>query len=114
MKDNEKNGVLTDGERDELLHVLEERFNKNKDRHKGIEWDAVLKKLEARPDKLWSLNEMERTGGEPDVVAQDKQSGEILFFDCAAESPAGPCPIIRSSHLSIPIPHCRIINILHK
>ncbi len=66
---------------------MKTRFEKNAARHKGIEWAAVQKKLEAAPEKLWSLQEMERTGGEPDVVGCDKKSGEFLFYDCAAETP---------------------------
>lgn len=73
----------------ELLGKLEERFIKNMHRHKGINWDEVRSKLEANVDKLWSLSEMERTGGEPDVVSRDKSTGEYIFHDCAAESPAG-------------------------
>lgn len=72
---------------DELLHTLKARFEKNSSRHKGIEWAKVQAKLEAAPEKLWSLNEMEKTGGEPDVVGEDK--GEYLFYDCSAESPKG-------------------------
>lgn len=73
----------------ELLNLLKVRFDKNKNRHKGIEWDKVQARLEANADKLWSLNEMEETGGEPDVVGYDKKTGEYLFYDCAAESPKG-------------------------
>jgi len=73
----------------ELLRILQTRFEKNSDRHKGIEWAKVQAKLEAAPEKLWSLNEMERTGGEPDVVGYDKQTGEYIFYDCSAESPKG-------------------------
>lgn len=72
-----------------LLATLAERFNKNMNRHKGIEWNAVQTKLKASKAKLWSLNEMESTGGEPDVVGYDKKSGEYIFYDCSAESPAG-------------------------
>jgi hypothetical protein len=72
-----------------LLRTLKARFEKNMNRHKGIEWTKVQAKLESNADKLWSLNEMERTGGEPDVVGFDKKSGEFLFFDCSAESPGG-------------------------
>jgi len=78
---------LSPAQQDELLATLKARFEKNAARHKGIEWSAVQAKLEAAPEKLWSLNEMERTGGEPDVVGQDKKSGEFLFYDCAAETP---------------------------
>ena len=72
---------------EELLHTLKTRFENNPNRHKGIEWTKVQAKLEAGPEKLWSLNEMEKTGGEPDVVGQD--NGEYLFYDCSAESPKG-------------------------
>ncbi len=72
-----------------LLDELKKRFEKNKNRHKGIAWESVEAKLEANPTKLWSLNEMESTGGEPDVVGFDKKSGEYIFYDCAAESPKG-------------------------
>jgi hypothetical protein len=75
------------GQRDELLQVLKTRFEKNMHRHKGLDWAKVQARLEANPEKLFSLNEMERTGGEPDVVGQQK--GEYIFFDCVAESPAG-------------------------
>ncbi|MBC7934176.1 MAG: DUF4256 domain-containing protein [Rhizobacter sp.] len=80
---------LSATEHHELLKLLQSRFKKNKDRHSNIEWAAVEAKLEANPAKLWSLNEMEITGGEPDVVAHDKKSGEYIFYDCAAESPKG-------------------------
>lgn len=73
----------------ELLGGLEERFGRNTDRHEGMEWTDVRARLEARPEKLWSLFEMERTGGEPDVVGFDKETGEYVFFDCSAESPKG-------------------------
>ena len=73
----------------ELLSTLKARFEKNMNRHKGLEWAKVQAKLEASPEKLWSLNEMERTGGEPDVVGYDKKTGEYTFFDCAVESPKG-------------------------
>ena len=74
---------------DELLTTLKARFTKNMNRHKGLDWDKVQSKLEDNPDKLWSLSEMERTGGEPDVVTLDAKSGEILFCDCSDESPKG-------------------------
>ncbi len=80
---------LSSKEQKELLSTLEDRFNKNKNRHKGIEWAKVQTKLEAKPEKIWSLNEMEKTGGEPDVVSQDKKTGEYIFYDCSAESPKG-------------------------
>jgi hypothetical protein len=76
-------------QQNELLSTLKTRFTKNMDRHKGIEWDKVRQRLEAHPSKLWSLNEMEETGGEPDVVGHDKKTGEYIFIDCAAESPKG-------------------------
>lgn len=73
----------------ELLGLLEARFRKHMQRHKGLSWEAVQTRLEAEPAKLWSLNEMEISGGEPDVVLLDKTTGEYLFYDCAAESPKG-------------------------
>jgi hypothetical protein len=78
---------LGKGDQEELLAKLEERFEKNKDRHNGIKWEKVRQKLEASPAKMWSLSEMERTGGEPDVIGQEKSG--YLFVDCSAESPAG-------------------------
>src|SRR3989441_262049 len=80
---------LSPQQREELLRALEARFEKNMNRHKGIEWAKVQAKLEANSEKLWSLNEMERTGGEPDVVGHDKKTGEYIFFDCSVESPKG-------------------------
>jgi hypothetical protein len=77
------------GPRKELLETLKARFESNMSRHEGIEWAEVQAKLDARPDRLWSLNEMERTGGEPDVVGQDRKTGEYLFYDCSEESPRG-------------------------
>ena len=76
-------------QREELLRVLKARFEKNMSRHKGLEWAKVQAKLEADAEKLWSLNEMERTGGEPDVVGYDKKTDEYIFYDCSAESPQG-------------------------
>jgi hypothetical protein len=76
-------------QREELLQTLKARFEKNINRHKGVEWAKVQAKLEANNEKLWSLNEMERTGGEPDVVGHDKKSGEYIFYDCSTESPKG-------------------------
>jgi hypothetical protein len=76
-------------QREELLKALKARFEKNMNRHKGLEWAKVQAKLEANSEKLWSLNEMERTGGEPDVVAHDKKMGEYIFYDCSLESPQG-------------------------
>src|SRR6202030_1100113 len=75
--------------REELLNTLTARFEKNMNRHKDLEWAKVKAKLEANTEKLWSLNEMERTGGEPDVVGHDKKTGEYVFYDCSAESPKG-------------------------
>jgi hypothetical protein len=72
-----------------LLGALKARFEKNMNRHKGLEWAQVQARLEANPEKLWSLNEMERTGGEPDLVGHDKKTGEYIFYDCAADSPKG-------------------------
>ena len=80
---------LSPKQREELLTALKARFEKNMNRHKGLEWAKVQARLEANPEKLWSLNEMERTGGEPDVVGQDKKTGEYIFFDCSAQSPKG-------------------------
>ena len=76
-------------QREELFRALKARFEKNMNRHKGLEWAKVQAKLEANTEKLWSLNEMERTGGEPDVVGHDKKTGEYIFYDCSAESPKG-------------------------
>lgn len=81
-----KNKILP-ADREELLKELKTRFEKNVERHKGLEWAKVQTKLEAKPEKLWTLGEMERTGGEPDVVGLDKASGEFIFYDCSAESP---------------------------
>jgi hypothetical protein len=80
---------LSPKERDELLATLKARFEKNLNRHKGLDWAKVQARLEANAQKLWSLNEMERTGGEPDVVGQDKTTGEFIFFDCSSETPRG-------------------------
>ena len=80
---------LSPEQREELLGTLKARFEKNMDRHKGLAWAQVKAKLEANAEKLWSLNEMERTGGEPDVVSHDKKTGEYTFYDCSAESPKG-------------------------
>lgn len=80
---------LSAGETKELLATLEARFAKNMNRHKGASWTDVLKRLEASPEKLWSLHEMEASGGEPDVVGRVKGSGEYVFYDCSAESPKG-------------------------
>jgi Protein of unknown function (DUF4256) len=80
---------LSSSKQVELLTMLQDRFENNMKRHKGLDWSKVQAKLEANPDKLWSLSEMETTGGEPDVVGQDKKSGEYIFFDCSKESPKG-------------------------
>ena len=80
---------LTPKHREELLSALKARFEKNRNRHKGFEWVKIQAKLEGNKEALWSLAEMERTGGEPDVVGIDKATGEYIFFDCSAESPAG-------------------------
>lgn len=80
---------LTSVESKSLLQILEDRFKKNINRHSAVKWEAVLGKLEANPEKLWSLNEMERTGGEPDIVGQNSDTGAFIFYDCSAESPAG-------------------------
>jgi hypothetical protein len=88
-KTNSNKKKLSSEQREELLRALKARFEKNMNRHKGLEWTKVQAKLEANPEKLWSLNEMERTGGEPDVVGFDKKTGEYMFYDCSAESPKG-------------------------
>src|ERR1700722_6750401 len=80
---------LSPKQREELLAALKARFEKNMNRHKGLDWAKVQVKLEANPEKLWSLNEMERTGGEPDVVGLDKKSGEYVFYDCSEQTPEG-------------------------
>jgi uncharacterized protein DUF4256 len=80
---------LSPEQREELLRALRARFEKNMNRHKALAWAKVQAKLEGNAEKLWSLNEMERTGGEPDVVGHDKKTGEYIFYDCSAESPKG-------------------------
>jgi hypothetical protein len=80
---------LPPGQREELLNTLKARFEKNMQRHEGLEWAEVQARLESEPEKLWSLHEMERTGGEPDVVGLDKKTGETIFYDCSAETPKG-------------------------
>ena len=87
VKTNKKE--LPPKEREELLKALKARFEKNLGRHKGLEWAKVQARLEANAEKLWSLNEMERTGGEPDVVGHDKKTGEYIFFDCSEQTPEG-------------------------
>ncbi|MBO1511064.1 DUF4256 domain-containing protein [Metabacillus bambusae] len=84
-----RNKELSLEQREELLRALKARFEKNMNRHKDLEWAKVQAKLEANTEKLWSLNEMEITGGEPDVVSHDKKTGEYIFYDCSAESPKG-------------------------
>src|SRR5947207_2608777 len=86
---NSNKKELSPEQREETLRALQVRFEKNMNRHQGLEWAKVQAKLEANADKLWSLNEMERTGGEPDVVGHDKKTGECVFYDCSAESPKG-------------------------
>lgn len=80
---------LSPKQKEELLKILKERFEKNMNRHKGIEWEKVQTRLDAKPEKLWSLNEMEATGGEPDVVSLGTKSDEFIFVDCSEESPKG-------------------------
>jgi hypothetical protein len=87
MKSNKRE--LPVKEREELLGKLKARFEKNMNRHHALEWAKVKARLDAHPEQLWSLNEMERTGGEPDVVGNDKRTGEFIFFDCSAETPKG-------------------------
>ncbi len=89
MKSTEIKKELSHKQRQELLAALKARFEKNMNRHKGLDWAKVQARLEATPEKLWSLHEMERTGGEPDVVGHDKKTGEYVFFDCSAETPRG-------------------------
>ena len=86
---NRMNPKLAPEQREELLRALKVRFEKSMNRHKGLEWTKIQAKLEANPKELWSLNEMERTGGEPDVVGHNKKTGEYIFNDCSAESPKG-------------------------
>lgn len=85
----EKTMKLSPAQHDELLNLLKARFEKNMNRHPGLAWPDILAKLEANPEKLWSLSEMENTGGEPDVVGLDPKSGQYIFCDCAAETPKG-------------------------
>jgi hypothetical protein len=86
---NSNKKELSPEQREELLRALKARFGKNTSRHKGLEWAKVQAKLEANTEKLWSLNEMERTRGEPDVVGYDEKTGEYIFYDCSAQSPQG-------------------------
>jgi hypothetical protein len=89
MKGVKTKKELSREQREELLRTLKVRFEKNMNRHKGFEWARVKAKLEANAEKLWSLNEMEKTGGEPDVVDHDEKTGEYIFFDCSPETPKG-------------------------
>ncbi|MFN2622034.1 MAG: DUF4256 domain-containing protein [Chthoniobacterales bacterium] len=89
MNKQTKSKRLPPERREELLGVLEARFKKNMNRHKGLEWTKVQLRLDANAEKLWSLNEMENTGGEPDVVGHDNKTGEYIFFDCSPQSPVG-------------------------
>ena len=86
---NGSNKDLSPQQHKELLGALKARFEKNTNRHKGLQWAQVQSKLHANAEKLWSLNEMERTGGEPDVIGHDNKTGEYMFYDCSAESPKG-------------------------
>jgi hypothetical protein len=86
---NSNKKKLSPEQREELLRALKARFEKNMNRHEGLEWAKVQAKLEANTEKLWPLNEMERTGGEPDVIGYDNKMDEYIFYDCSAESPAG-------------------------
>jgi hypothetical protein len=89
MKSAKTKKELSQRQREELLIALKARFEKNMNRHGDLEWAQLQAKLEGNSEKLWSLNEMERTGGEPDVVGQDRKTGEYIFFDCSAETPKG-------------------------
>ena len=88
-KNSSNKKELSPKQRAELVSILKARFEKTMNRHKGLEWAKVEARLEASPGKLWSLNEMERTGGEPDVVGHDTKTGEYIFYDCSAETPKG-------------------------
>jgi hypothetical protein len=89
MSKNDGKGSLSAEQQGELLNMLKTRFEKNMNRHKGIKWNKVEDRLKDKAEKLWSLSEMERTEGEPDVVGCDKETGEYLFYDCSVESPSG-------------------------
>jgi Protein of unknown function (DUF4256) len=89
MKETKTKKELSPDQREELLRILKARFEKNMSRHQNLEWAKVEARLKANDEKLWSLAEMEKTGGEPDVVGQDAKTGEYLFFDCSAETPKG-------------------------
>ncbi|KON78765.1 DUF4256 domain-containing protein [Leptospira kirschneri] len=86
-KVNRNKKELVSEQREKLLIILKDRFTKNMNRHKDLEWTKIKARLEANSEKLWSLNEMEKTGGEPDVIAYDQKTGEYIFYDCSAESP---------------------------
>ena len=86
---NNEKRMLSPEQREEILGTLKARFEKNMNRHEGLEWSKVQAKLETNTEKLWSLHEMERTGGEPDVIVHDNKSDEYIFYDCSAESPKG-------------------------
>jgi len=89
MKGSKTKKELSAGQRDELIAVLKNRFEKNMKRHEGLEWAKVKARLEAAPEKIGSLSEMESTGGEPDVVGRDQKTGEYIFYDCSPDSPKG-------------------------
>jgi hypothetical protein len=89
MKIDKNKKTLSPNQSEKLFNALKVRFEKNMTRHQGVEWAKVKAKLEANAEKLWSLSEMERTGGEPDVIGHDKKTGEYIFFDCSPESPKG-------------------------
>lgn len=86
---HKEKGTLSAAQHEQLLKTLKARFEKNMHRHRGLDWSSVQARLEAHPDKIWSLSEMERTGGEPDVIGYDSETGEYLFYDCSPESPSG-------------------------
>ena len=87
--------TLTAGQTQELLETLRTRFEKHPERHQDVQWDTVEARLKANPSKLWSLYEMERTGGEPDVTGYNKKTGQVVFIDCAPESPSGRRSLLR-------------------
>ena len=89
LVDNNEKGKFSPEQHKEIMEILEARFEKNMNRHEGLEWSKVQEKLETNTEKLWSLHEMERTGGEPDVIAYDNKSDEYIFYDCSVESPKG-------------------------
>ena len=89
MNKSKKQKKLLEKQQHKLLHILKERFEKNINLHKGLKWEKIQVKLATNSEKIWSLNEMERTGGEPDIVGFDKKTGEYIFYDCSPESPSG-------------------------